>query len=168
MSFDLAAENDAAIVFGKELDLESLEEETRRLTGEVAATLQRRSIGIKAWEGYLLLVCKGDASAYDRAIQDVQHDLSYCRKLVVAASDIESAPHPEAAARDKVSFLFPIDFVASNAIIDVRRALVERLVAHHISRGLASELVGNFDEVSCHCADRLSGYLGSDSEGSEK
>jgi hypothetical protein len=157
LSFDFAAESSAAVVFAKELAFEALERESKRLTAEVAATLQRRSVGVKAWEGYLLLLCTGDSTAHEKPIQDVQHDLSYCRKLVVAASEVEAASDIYSAARDKVAFLFPLELGASTGVGDVRRALVARLIAHGISRDLATRLVANFDEPTCHCSERLTG-----------
>jgi hypothetical protein len=155
LSFDFAAENDAAIVFVREIPFEVLDTEATRLSAEIAATLRRQSIGAKVWEGYLLLLCEGEARQYEKSIQDAQHDLSYCRKLVLSNSDIREAPDPYLAARNKIGFLFPLTLSPRSDIGDVRRAIVTRLSDYGIPPGLATALVAKFDEAVCDCYDRL-------------
>jgi hypothetical protein len=165
LSFDAAAENNTAIVFIKELEFERLANEWKVWAAEVAAVLQRRSIGVKAWEGYLLLLCAGEANAYEDIIQDVQHDLSYCRKLVLASSDLERTPDLYASLRNKVAFLFPLAPSERGDVGDVRQALVTKLVAFGIAPEVATDLVAKFDEVTCQCYDRLKAFSSVEVEG---
>lgn len=157
-SFDFIFESQAAIVFCAEVAVEELEEHAKPLTAEVAALTQRRSIGVKAWEGYLLLICAGDLIAHERVVQSVQHDLAYCRKIVIPRKDIETAPDPYSVARRFMAFLLPLDPTGRVPFLDVRAALAQGLEAHGIDPSLASDLVGNFDESSCHCGERMKAF----------
>jgi hypothetical protein len=162
LSFDFIAENEAAVVFGAPAEVEALEESTRRLVAEVAAVTQRRSVGVKAWEAYLLLACTGDLLARENAVQSVQHDLAYCRKIVLSTDEIEAAPDPHSAAQRLVAFLLPLRLTDRVFFTDVRRALAERLEANGIDRRLAADLVGHFDESSCRCGERMKAFSADD------
>lgn len=159
LSFDFIAESQAAIVFCAEVGIEKLEERAKRLTAEVAALTQRRSMGVKAWEAYLLLICAGDLIAHERVVQMVQHDLSYCRKIVIPKKVIEVASDPYSAARRFVMFLLPLDPTDRvPSFTDVRLALAEGLASNGINQALAADLVGNFDESPCHCGERMKAF----------
>jgi hypothetical protein len=157
-SFDFVFESQAAIVFCVEIAAEELEERAKRLTAEVAALTQRRSIGVKAWEAYLLFICAGDLIPHERAVQSVQHDLAYCRKIIIPKGVIETASDPYSAARRFVTFLLPLDPTDRVPFTDVRVALAQGLEADGIDPTLATELVGNFDESSCHCGERMKAF----------
>lgn len=163
LSFEFIAENEAAVVFGAPAEVDTLEENARRLVAEVAAVTQRRSVGVKAWEAYLLLACTGDLLARENAVQSVQHDLAYCRKIVLSAGGIEAASDPYSAAQRLVAFLLPLRLADRVPFSDVRRALAERLEANGIDRELAAELVGHFDESSCGCGERMKVFASDDS-----
>jgi hypothetical protein len=162
LSFEFIAENEAAVVFGAPAEVETLEETARRLVAEVAAVTQRRSVGVKAWEAYLLLACTGDLLARENTVQSVQHDLAYCRKIVLSAGEIEAASDPHSAAQRLVAFLLPLRLTNRVFFTDVRRGLAERLDANGIDRRLAAELVGHFDESSCGCGERMKAFAADD------
>jgi hypothetical protein len=158
-SFDFIAENASAIVFCKETTAVAVEEVSRTLTAEVAAITQRRAIGAKAWEGYLLLLCDGDLQAHERAAQNVQHDLEYCRKIVVSAAEVASASDPNSVALRTVAFLFPIELTGSVPFLDVRSALASSLQRDGIPAAVAGPLVAQFDEPECSCGIRLRTFV---------
>lgn len=162
LSFEFIAENEAAVVFGASAEVETLKESARRLVAEVAAVTQRRSVGVKAWEAYLLLACTGDLLAHENTVQSVQHDLVYCRKIILPVDEVEASPDAHAAAQRLVAFLLPLRLTDSVFFTDVRRALAERLEANGIARGLAAELVGQFDESSCGCGERMKAFAADD------
>jgi hypothetical protein len=157
-SFDHVFESQAAIVFSVEIAVEELEERAKQLTAEVAALTQRRSIGVKAWEAYLLLICTGDLIAHEKVVQSVQHDLAYCRKIVIPSKDIETASDSYSAAGRFMAFLLPLDATGRVPLRDVRLALAQGLEAHGIDLALAADLVGNFDESSCRCDERMKSF----------
>jgi hypothetical protein len=163
LSFDFIAESEAAVLFAAGAEVDLLKESTRRLVAEVAAVTQRRSAGVKAWEAYLLLACTGDLLEHENAVQSVQHDLAYCRKIVISADEIETAQDPHSAAQRLVAFLLPLRPTDRVLFTDVRRALAQRLEAHGVDGALAAELVGHFDESSCRCGERMKAFVGDDS-----
>jgi hypothetical protein len=158
LSFDFVTESETGAIFCQTIPIPSLADTVAHLTAQVAAVTRRRSVGIKAWEGYLLMLCDGDLAPYDRVIQSVQHDLSYCRKIVVSASALVDAPDPYAEATRVVSFLFPLELSGSLVPFDVRIALAEELVVEGVDPRVASSLVASFDESSCQCAAKLTSW----------
>lgn len=154
-SFDAVFESAAAIVFFEELDVSALRSKASSLSGEVAAVTQRGSVGSKAWEGYLLLACRGDLLAHERDVQAVQHDLSYCRKIVISVDEIELSDDPKSRTTELLSFLFPLELETVAPAFDVRAALVSQLTSQGVEVGLAADLVGHFDDDTCRCADLL-------------
>jgi hypothetical protein len=155
LSFDFICESQAAVVFGKGVLADQLEARTRLLSAEVASVTQRRSVGFKTWEGYLLLLVTGDITEHERAIQSVQHDLAYCRKIVIPDVEASQESDLNAIAERFVAFLLPLRTVGQVQYADVRQALAERLEANSIDGELARDLVGHFDEKSCRCGERL-------------
>ena len=153
--FDAAFESPTAIVFCEELAVERLTAKVASLSEQVAAVTQRSAAGSKAWEGYLLLLCHGDLLQHEREVQSVQYDLSYCRKIVIPADQIEFADDPVSAAEEALAFLFPLELGSAGPAFDVRSALVDHLATTGISRELAADLVDNFDESACKCTQRL-------------
>lgn len=155
LSFDAAFESTTAIAFCEELSVEHLMPKVASLSEQVAAVTQRSAAGDKAWEGYLLLLCHGDLLAHEREVQSVQHDLAYCRKIVIPADQIEVSDDSTSAARNFLAFLFPLELGSAVRAFDVRSALVEYLISSGVARQLAADLVENFDETTCECAERL-------------
>lgn len=155
LTFDFVAESDFAVVFCKVLPGTELSESVPGLVAQVAAITQRFRNSSKAWEAYLLLpVLSNRVELFDVA-QQIQYDLSYCRKVVLDGEVLIGSANPEEEANRALAFLFPMHIASEEAPLNVKDALIEHLVSGGTSRELASELVTNFDESDCRCEDRV-------------
>lgn len=154
LSFDLVAESAATIVFAEVLRAAQLKDKARELTAQVASAVQRRGSGSKAWEAYLVLVVSDNFSQVLELAQEIQYDLRYCRKVVIAGERV-LADDPLQSVRDLLSFLFPLQRTTAVVPVDIRGMLADKLIERNLSIGLVRELVLNFDEADCTCLERF-------------
>ena len=156
IGFDLVAENDAAIAFFSLVDAQSLRARADTLAGAIGAITLRRDAGVKAWEAYLLLLVEDDYALADAAAQQIQRDLSYCRKIVLDGAGIAASNNPPAAMERALSFLFPLDVAVSPAVDDVRGHLVDLIAEKGFDKSLVAELVAAFNSgTDCKCWERI-------------
>lgn len=137
--FDLVAENDVAVVFVASTARPDLQRNSGRLSGAIAAALQRQG-GAKMWEAYLVLLVPGLQPSDDETISEVQRDLGYCRKLVVNLDAVLGAEDPVEVLLRRLALLFPLSLADSvegpNPAALLERGLVDRGNDLELVRGL--------------------------------
>jgi hypothetical protein len=100
------------------------------------------------------------------AAQQIQRDLTYCRKIVIDADRITSAADPIRATEEALSFLFPFDLVTARHDENVRERLIGLIAEAGVDRGLVTSLVNAFDtEADCRCWDRVLATVADVAEG---
>lgn len=154
LGFDIIAESDSAVVFAKALAATDVSASIDELSSQVAS-MTLAEVSAKSWEAYLLLAVSGMNEVDAQGVQEVQHDLNYCRKIVIDIDDTLSSEDPVATLRERLSFLFPLDFMEGGYLSDVRAMLVETLASRGVSQELARDLVREFDAPDCRCLARL-------------
>ncbi len=154
-AFDFVAESEAAVVFFKALTGEGLAEEVEQLTATVASATATANLGAKAWESYLLFGVTGLDPEINEIAQGIQHDLSYCRKIILDGDRIIDAEDPATSADRLLAFLFPLEMATVPSPIDVRQALASKLIQKGTPELLARSLVENFEEADCRCLERI-------------
>jgi hypothetical protein len=105
--FDLVAENDVAIVFVATSERTDVQRDASRLSGTIAAALQKQG-GPKIWEAYLVLIVAGLQPVDDEAILQVQRDLTYCRKLIISLDMVLGSNDPVDVLLRRLALLFPL------------------------------------------------------------
>jgi hypothetical protein len=108
----------------------------------------------------VLVVSDSFAQVGDLA-QEIQYDLRYCRKIVFPGARIQQAEDPLQAATELLGFLFPLQMTTTVSPMDIRAALVDKLIARNLTPELVRELVLNFDEADCACLNRFERFIGS-------
>jgi hypothetical protein len=157
LHFDLVAESDAAIVFIEAVDAHDLRARAKALSSEVAAVTLQETAGVKAWEAYLVLLITHGYTEAQAAAQELQRDLTYCRKIVVNGEAILGSAQPQKAMDTELSFLFPFDVAGAELQTeDVRSHLIDLITKAGVDGELVASLVNAFDsESDCRCWDRV-------------
>ncbi len=154
-TFDLAAESDSVVVFAMLTSAATFTETAAEATAEIAAVMAQHPTADKSWEAYLLLLSSGAAFEVERDAQRLQHNLDYCRKVLIDATRIMASPDPVSAAEEAVAFLFPVKITETVAPIDVSAELVAELTREGLDPDMVRALVTSFDEPDCRCVERV-------------
>lgn len=166
LEFDLVAESEAAIAFFETVSGSGLRRKADVLAANVASVTLQADAGVKAWEAYLVLLVTDEFSRRVAEAQEVQRDLSYCRKIVLDGGRILAANDAARAMEAELAFLFPLTLAPEAASQNVRARLVQLVTGKGHDEALVRSLVDTFDsEPDCNCWPRIRSFAAG--EGSE-
>ena len=133
------------MAFVVRLDSQGLHREVLECAGAVASVLQRLG-GIKAWEGYLLVLVDGLSQLPPEDQAEVQRDLTYCRRILIDAQRVElDVDNSLSYLMRELALLFPLSASEVGDLVEVNDLLIDELVRRGNERTLVTHLVRGLD-----------------------
>jgi hypothetical protein len=102
-----------------------------------------RASEAKAWEGYLVLLCAGDAASSSDEVSEIRHDTFRLRKIVAAGSDLMSIADVQRALVGLLPITKDLTQIPQPSVLDSLPSLLAR---HGIPAGEAETVVRAFKE----------------------
>jgi hypothetical protein len=112
--FTFSAENDLAVVVATGTPGSELRAAASHASAAIANLVQAHQ-GAKAWEVYLLLAAHDLDDVDEDTIVSVQRDLTFCRKIILDANVLADAAQAMSYLVPKLSLLFPLARIDTEA-----------------------------------------------------
>lgn len=144
--FIFTAENDLAVVVATVTPGSELRRAASHASAAIATLVQAHE-GPKAWEVYLLLAAHDLNDVDQDTIVSVQRDLLFCRKIILDADLLASAAEPMTYLAPKLSLLFPLARIDTEAGPSPSELLERSLVDKGHPANTVRTLMNGIDET---------------------